>query len=58
MTFLARKTLVTNLVLTVIDYCSILLYGLPAYKIKPLESIFRLAVKVVYNIPNVKRMMT
>ena len=55
LTFLARKTLVTSLVLSVIDYCSILLSGLPAYKIRPLEFILRLAVRVVYNIPHCEK---
>ena len=54
----ARKTLVTSLVLSVINYCSILLSGMSAYKIKPLESILRSAVRVVYNIPIAKRIMT
>ena len=47
LTFLARKTLVTSLVLSVIDYFSILQSGLPAYKIKPRESILRSGVRVV-----------
>ena len=50
-TLFARKTLVTSLVLSVINYCSILLSGLPAYKIKPLEPILRSAVRVAHNIP-------
>ena len=55
MTFLAHKTLVTSLELSVINYCSILMSGFPAYKIKPLESIFRSAVRVVYNIPHCEK---
>ena len=38
--------------------CSILLSGLPAYKIKPLESILRSDVRVVYNIPHCEWIMT
>ena len=49
--FLARKTIVISLVLSVIDCCNILLSGLPVYKIKPLESILRSAIIVVYYIP-------
>ena len=47
--FLAHKILVTMLALSFIDYCNILLSSLSCYKIKPLESILRSAVSVVYN---------
>ena len=46
LTFIVRKTLVTSLVLSVIGYCSILLSGLPAFKI------LRSTVRVIYNIPH------
>ena len=52
LTFILRKTLVTSLVVSVIGYCSILLSGLPAFKI------LRSTVRVIYNIPHVKIIMT
>ena len=55
LTLFERKTLVTSFVLSVIDYCSILLSGLPTYKIKPLETILRSAVSVVYTIPHCEK---
>ena len=55
LTLFASKTLVTSHVLSVIGYCSILLSGLPACKIKPLESILISAVRVVYNNPNCEK---
>ena len=45
----------TSLVLSIIDYCNILLSGLPEYKIRPLERIIRSAVRVVYNIPHCEK---
>ena len=57
--FLAHKILVTNLVPSVFNYCSILLSDLPAYKIKPLESILRSAKLKLYILSHiVKRIMT
>ena len=55
--FFDRKTLVTSLVLSIIDYCNILLSGLLAYKIRPLEIIICSAVRVVYNIPHCEKQM-
>ena len=44
-----------SLVLSIIDYCILLLSGLPEYKIRPLERIICSSVRVVYNIPNCEK---
>ena len=45
----------TSLSLASIDPCNIILPGLSAYKIKPLESILKSDVRVVYNIPHCEK---
>ena len=55
LTFLVRRTFATSLVLSVIDYCNILLSCYPAYKIKPLETILRSFFRVVYNISHCEK---
>ena len=47
----------TSLVLSIIDYCNMLLSGLPEYKIRPLERIMLLAESrsILYNIPHCEK---
>ena len=54
-----RKTIIINtcklliqiLVISIFDYCNILLINLPAYKLIPLNKIIRSSMRVLYKLP-------
>ena len=50
--FFTCKTLVTSLVLSVMDNCNALLFNLPLTMLKPLIALQRYAVGIIYNIPH------
>ena len=51
LTFHTCKILVSSLVLSIIDYCCVILINIPASHIANLERCIRSAVRVVYNLP-------
>ena len=52
LTFSSCKTLVSSLVLSIIDYCNILLINLPTSVIHKLIALQKYAVRVIFNIPH------
>ena len=50
-TFNTCKLLIQSLVISILDYCNILLINLPAYQLMPLNKIILSSIRVLYKLP-------
>ena len=47
------KFIIQSLVISILDYCNIILINLPAYLLMPLNKIIRLSIRVLYKLPQI-----